>query len=96
MTHPTATVRAWNTTFKGDAATVLFNTISDLLNPKVVAYARSTCIINSSGTGKSRMVDELSMSIITLSMCLRSHGSRGIVPPYYFYIIITLYRVPTP
>jgi hypothetical protein len=80
MTHPTASVRAWNTTFKGDAATALFNTISDLLNPKVVAYARSTCIINSSGTGKSRMVDELSMSIITLPMCLRSHGSHGIVP----------------
>ncbi|KAF8495544.1 hypothetical protein F5888DRAFT_1711816 [Russula emetica] len=76
-----ATLHAWNNEFKGDAANTLFNSISDLLNPRAVAYARATCIINSSGTGKSRMVDEISMSTITVPMCLRLRGSQGFPPP---------------
>ena len=91
----TAAVRAWNTGFKGDAADALRNTITDLLNPTTKPYARATCIINSSGTGKSRMVDEISMFIITVPMCLRSRGSQGFIPVSLFTIIIIwMNRVP--
>jgi len=35
--------------------------------------------LNSSGTGKSRLVDEVSKSIITVPMCLRPEGSHGLI-----------------
>jgi hypothetical protein len=66
---------AWEFEFKGVAAAVLLETISDLLNKERPVYARQTCIINSSGTGKSRMVDQVAMEIITIPMCLR--GGNG-------------------
>jgi hypothetical protein len=82
----TATVRAWSGNFKGHAADALFSVISDLLNPNAMAYARATCIINSSGTGKSRSIDELSKRIITIPVCLRQEGSQGIFAPYRFLL----------
>ncbi len=69
---------AWSNDFKGNAVYALFNLIVDLLSPKIETYARATCIINSSGTGKSRMVDQLSYDIITVPMCLRRRGSQGV------------------
>jgi len=91
----TATVHAWNIDFKGDAAKALLNTIRDLLSPMAKTCARATCIINSSGTGKSRMVDEISTCIITVPMCLRPHGSQGFIPAFWFFtVIIWIYRVP--
>ena len=72
-----ATERAWSYTFRGNAQLVLLETISDLLNRNRSPYARLTSIVNSSGTGKSRMVDELGVAIITVPMCLRPHGTQG-------------------
>lgn len=74
----TAAVHAWNSDFRGGAADALLSIITNLLSPQTETYARATCIINSSGTGKSRMVDELSVKIITVPMCLRRRGSQGI------------------
>jgi hypothetical protein len=81
----TATVHAWSLEYKGNAATALFKTISDCLSLQDEPYSRSTSIVNSSGTGKSRMVDELSMYIITVPMCLRAEGSHGshFIPSFY-------------
>ncbi|KAH9991140.1 hypothetical protein BJV77DRAFT_554959 [Russula vinacea] len=76
-----ATERAWSYTFRGNAQLVLLETISDLLNRNRSPYARLTSIVNSSGTGKSRMVDELGIAIITVPMCLRPHGTQGFPPP---------------
>ena len=73
----TAAVDSWNGDFKGDAADALLNMITDMLSPANQAYARAARIVNSSGTGKSRMVDEVSTQIITVPMCLRRHGSQG-------------------
>jgi len=67
----TATLLAWNSEFKGDLAEVLFNSIADYLSKGRTPYARLTTIVNSSGTGKSRMVDQLGTQIITVPMCLR-------------------------
>ncbi|KAK2463892.1 hypothetical protein APHAL10511_004064 [Amanita phalloides] len=63
-----ATMKAWGSEFKGNAAGVLFRTISDYLDPTREVYGRFTSIINSLGTRKSRMVDELSTKIIMIPM----------------------------
>ncbi|KAI0299888.1 hypothetical protein BC826DRAFT_716613 [Russula brevipes] len=73
-------VDAWGNQFKGDAADVLLRTISDFLNKQRRVYARGTWIINSSGTGKSRMVDQVAMTIITIPMCLRAARTQGFPP----------------
>jgi hypothetical protein len=52
-------------------------TISNFLDKERRAYSRQATIVNSSGTGKSRMVDELARQIITVPMCLRPEGSQG-------------------
>ena len=74
----TATVEAWSSDFKGNAADVLLATISDYLNKDRKYYARLANVVNSSGTGKSRMVDEISRKIISVPMCLRGGGSKGL------------------
>lgn len=84
----TAAVHGWNQEFKGVAAKSLFKIMSVFLSPAtepyaIAPYARATCIINSSGTGKSRMVDQLSTFIITVPMCLRPDGSRGIITLFF-------------
>ena len=69
----TATRLAWDGEYKGDLPRVLFDTIADYLskdrNPK--PYAMLTTVVNSSGTGKSRMVDQLGTEVVTVPMCLR-------------------------
>ncbi|KAI0248394.1 hypothetical protein BJV78DRAFT_1354923 [Lactifluus subvellereus] len=72
-----ATVRAWSSPFQGNAADVLLMTISDYLDKQRVVYARHTSIVNSSGTGKSRTVDQVARKIITVPMCLREDGSQA-------------------
>ena len=79
LSYPiTATVVAWRSKFKGESVDRLLKTISDYLDEKRDCYARLSTIVNSSGTGKSRMVDQLSMQIITVPMCLRTQGGRGL------------------
>ena len=73
-----ATIEAWSSNFKGDAAAVLLATISDYLDKKRECYVRLASIVNSSGTGKSRMVDEISTKIIKVPMCLHEDGTRGL------------------
>ncbi|KAI9434407.1 hypothetical protein F5148DRAFT_998459 [Russula earlei] len=75
-----ATERAWSGQFKGDLANVLLKTIADYLCRQWDSYARLTTIINSSGTGKSRIVDQLGKEVITVPMCLRK-GYEGYPPP---------------
>jgi len=72
-----AALHAWNSPFQGKAADVLLLTVKAYLNPKRNVYTRHASIINSSGTGKSRMVDELSTKVVTVPMCLRDEGSAS-------------------
>jgi hypothetical protein len=69
-----AMIRAWDTPFKGDAADILLAVIPMHLEKGRKFHAN---IINSSGTGKSRTVDEVAKKIITVPMCLRENGNRG-------------------
>jgi hypothetical protein len=80
----TATKSAWRYKFQGNANIVLRKTIEDRLNMDRNSYARLTWIVNSSGTGKSRMVDELGTEIITVPMCLRQAGSTGFAFSSFF------------
>jgi hypothetical protein len=76
---------SWNRRFEGPAADALLHlhTISTYLTKppsgSPSSYANCAPLVNSSGTGKSRMVDELSKRIITVPMCLRGHGTKGYV-----------------
>src|SRR6266404_6949092 len=72
-----ALVDSWNATFRGSAAKVLLMTVSTYLDKRRDVYARYTSMVNSSGTGKSRMVDEVATKIVTIPMCLREEGSIG-------------------
>lgn len=69
---------AWKGEFRGNAAETLLDTISVYLAQGGV-YSYHANILNSSGTGKSRLVDELSKSVITVPMCLRPEGSHGLI-----------------
>ena len=80
-----AAKRAWISPFRGNAHLVLLETIADLLDRDRSPYARLTNIMNSSGTGKSRMVDELGKKIITVPMRLRSGCTEGLYPAYSFW-----------
>lgn len=56
-----ATVSAWELPYEGDAHQVLRGAIKKIENERSIkdAYANMISIIQSSGTGKSRMVDQL-------------------------------------
>ena len=70
-------VDSWNAAFCGNAAKVLLQTICTYLDTRKDVYARYSSLTNSSGTGKSRMVDEVGANIVTISMCLREEGATG-------------------
>jgi hypothetical protein len=77
-----ATLKSWNMEFKGKAADVLLSTISAYLCQKGV-YAQHCSILNSSGTGKSCIVDEPAKRIITVPIFLGKSGSNGTVFHYF-------------
>ena len=85
------TEHAWSRKYKGDAATVLLESIADFLNKERQPYARQTNIMNSSGTGKSRMVDELARRIITVPMSLRSYEDQGMHSVDPFGVLIACF-----
>jgi hypothetical protein len=61
------------------------DTIADYLSKDSAPYAMFTTIVNSSGTGKSRMVDQLGKDVIVVPMCLRQIKSSGF--PFCFIFI---------
>jgi len=69
-----ATYHAWDSSFQGNAAAVLLKIIQMYLDRTHETYSRHTSIVNSSGTGKSRMVDENAYEIITIPMCLHDRN----------------------
>ncbi|KAI0257920.1 hypothetical protein BC834DRAFT_848155 [Gloeopeniophorella convolvens] len=77
-------LRSWDLPYQGNAARVLLDIISDYLKKRRVTYDPLASIINASGTGKSRMVDELAKTIISVPMCLRDAGSKGVLDQLEF------------
>ncbi|TFY74196.1 hypothetical protein EWM64_g9816 [Hericium alpestre] len=59
-----ATVQSWKINYQGSTTAVLMNTIRDYLRAQN-HYARYFAFVQSSGTGKSRIVDELAKTLIS-------------------------------
>jgi len=67
--------RAWNTNYQGDAALLLEKiAVSATSEPEFInqPYTNQISIIQSSGTGKSRTVDELAKKLYTFPFNLRN------------------------
>lgn len=71
----------WNTEFYGSALDALKEKIKHeegLVNKGL--YAKIIPIIQSSGTGRSRLVDELGKEFLSISFVLRLNGESGYPP----------------
>lgn len=67
-----AVIHAWRQTYLGDAHKILLQAVDDLHKLKADHnYAKIIPIIQSSGTGKSRTVDNIGTERILFPMCLR-------------------------
>ncbi|KAM6501265.1 hypothetical protein JOM56_004279 [Amanita muscaria] len=73
-----ATEKAWNQKYVGSEADCLYDTIKGhCTRGDPVVYARYASIIQSSGMGKSRMIDELSKKHLVLPVNLRPSSDKG-------------------
>ncbi|KAM6501280.1 hypothetical protein JOM56_004294, partial [Amanita muscaria] len=73
-----ATEKAWNEQYIGSAADRFYDTIKgQCTRGDPVVYARYASILQSSGMGKSRMIDELSKKHLVLPINLRSSSDEG-------------------
>ncbi|KIL63618.1 hypothetical protein M378DRAFT_24971 [Amanita muscaria Koide BX008] len=73
-----ATEKAWNEQYIGSAADRFYDTIKgQCTRGDPVVYARYASILQSSGMGKSRMIDELSKKHLVLPINLRPSSDEG-------------------
>lgn len=63
--------RAWNIDYLGSAHELLFENIKMMFSEKPENYKHEVSIIQSSGSGKSRMVHELSTLAFTIPLNVR-------------------------
>lgn len=72
----------WKRPFGGDSLNVLKELLLDeeRVFQEDKFYAKSMTVIQSSGTGKSRLFDELSKELLTISFALRHHKDAGWPP----------------
>ena len=80
---------AWKEPFRGEYHKVLLKKINAMYEPQ--PYKNTCAIVQSSGTGKSRMVDELAKLVFTLPINIRR--SEGISMTYPSAISIQLIHV---
>ncbi|KZV72595.1 hypothetical protein PENSPDRAFT_649536, partial [Peniophora sp. CONT] len=71
-----ATLSSWTYTYQGTAHDVLWEHITDHSGRNVEFYSPFCSIVQSSGTGKSRCIDELSKEHLVVPMCLAA-GPNG-------------------
>ncbi|KAJ2923352.1 hypothetical protein H1R20_g13740, partial [Candolleomyces eurysporus] len=84
-----ATVQSWRCDFQGTADETLFAVLQNYLkwtqelgDAEGAPYANLAPIVNSSGTGKSRVVDQLGRKhCFVIPLCLRRDDSDGYPPP---------------
>ena len=72
-----ATEGAWTTQYRGEAPTVLWTQIKAAMK-EPNRYARYLEIVQSSGTGKSRMIEELSREHLVIPVNLRDSHETGL------------------
>ena|SRR5436190_11902457 len=83
-----ATEDSWKREYIGDAATSLWEHITKLPPSKKDVYAFYTAIVQSSGMGKSKMVDELAKTHFVIPIVLREASSTGMI----FHMTSQLYE----
>ncbi|KAG6808839.1 hypothetical protein H0H92_002626 [Tricholoma furcatifolium] len=83
-----ATVQSWDRPYIGDAPGALIEHISAYYIPptpheasRPPRHANVVTIVQSSGMGKSRLLDELSKTHFVIPLNLRRRGSQGFPPP---------------
>jgi hypothetical protein len=69
--------RSWTTCFAGDSLNLLKKHVHDQMRTTGM-YARYNMIIQSSGMGKSRLLDEFSKHHFLIPINLRPEGSEGV------------------
>jgi hypothetical protein len=72
-----AVERSWNREFTGDAASALWKYITAHFGQDKSVYAHYAAIVQSSGMGKSRMVDQLAKCRFIIPINLRGPNSTG-------------------
>ncbi|KAF8340891.1 hypothetical protein F5887DRAFT_1225901 [Amanita rubescens] len=72
---------AWETRYQGSHPQLLFNNICNMKN-RQNQYSNQVAVIQSSGTGKSRMVDELAKLVFTIpfNLGLDQEAAKGAFP----------------
>jgi hypothetical protein len=72
--------RSWKTNYQGqgDKALLYFLKSSMQMSPNGGEYARYAALVQSSGTGKSRLVDETAKSIFTIPINIRAPKTLGL------------------
>jgi len=73
----TATAFSWSREYIGDASVELWNHINNHYGSNEHFYANYLAIVQSSGMGKSRTVDEMSKLHFVIPMNLRKADSTG-------------------
>jgi hypothetical protein len=68
---------AWKFDYQDNMGFRLFKERVKLDSTKPDIYARVLPVVQSSGTGKSRMLDEVAKSLFTFPFCLRPPGVNG-------------------
>ena len=96
MYNPSIDVeKAWGTEYRGEYPRLLLDNLCNMSKSwpqPVQPYAKQVAIIQSSGTGKSRMVHELSKLIFTIPFNLRlGDESRGARDASCLWGLISVY-----
>ncbi|KAG5650692.1 hypothetical protein H0H81_011366 [Sphagnurus paluster] len=72
---------SWKCDFVGDAKDALMTHVRRYYEATALYYGRFLPIVQSSGMGKSRLVDELGKTYFTIPINLREGNSKGYPPP---------------
>ena len=90
--------QAWKAPYESEYHDLLFDTIEEIKSDAGTQYSNIASVIQSSGTGKSRMVDEMASLIFTLPFNLRAaqdeHGQQPIAHSCRAYNKLT-YLLPS-
>lgn len=78
-----AVEQSWEREFSGDAAQALWKHVVEHYDRQHRVYAHYTAIVQSSGMGKSRTVDELGKTHFVMPINLRGSHSTGAVSPVH-------------
>ena len=88
LTLISAVEQSWMREFSGDTAHALWKNIKIYYNSRF--YAHCTAIVQSSGMGKSRTVDELAKHHFVIPLNLRGPNSGGSICPSIIHVEIDL------